>query len=43
MIFSKGISNPYVDKSLERQIIINLSGKVIDYFKEMGDKKGMQY
>ena len=33
--FSKGIRNPYVDKSLKRQITINLNGKVIDYFKEV--------
>ncbi|MBR7118198.1 MAG: BrnA antitoxin family protein, partial [Helicobacteraceae bacterium] len=33
----------YVDKSLKRQITINLSGKVIDYFKEMADKKGVPY
>lgn len=41
--FSKGIRNPYVDKSLKRQITINLNGKVIDYFKEMADKKGVPY
>ena len=33
----------YIDKSPKMQITINLSSKVIDYFKEMADKKGIPY
>lgn len=38
--FSNAIRNPYVDKNLKRQITINLSGKAIEYFKDMANKKG---
>lgn len=41
--FTDAIRNPYVDKDLKRQITINLSGKVIDYFKEMSKQKGVPY
>ncbi|EIV5071169.1 antitoxin [Campylobacter lari] len=41
--FTNAIKNPYVDKTLKRQITINLSGNVIDYFKEMASKKGVPY
>ena len=41
--FDNAIRNPYVDKNLKRQITINLNGKVIDYFKEMSEKKGVPY
>lgn len=41
--FDNAIRNPYVDKSLKRQVTINLSGKVIDYFKQMGEQKGVPY
>ena len=41
--FSKAIKNPYFDKSLKRQITINLNAKVLDYFKEMAEKKGIPY
>ncbi|EPH6130053.1 hypothetical protein ACS0H5_000002 [Campylobacter lari] len=37
--FKNAIRNPYVDKELKRQVTINLSGNVIDYFKEMAKKK----
>ena len=41
--FDNVIRNPYVDKSLKRQVTINLSGKVIDYFKQMSEQKGVPY
>lgn len=41
--FDNAIRNSYVDKNLKRQITINLNGKVIDYFKEMSEKKGVPY
>lgn len=41
--FDNAIRNPYVDKSLKRQVTINLSGKVIDYFKQMSEQKGVPY
>lgn len=41
--FSKAIQNPYVDKNLKKQITINLSVKVLDYFKEMSERKGVPY
>lgn len=41
--FSKAIKNPYIDKSLKRQVTINLSGEVIDYFKQMAKNKGVPY
>lgn len=41
--FDNAIRNPYVDKNLKKQITINLNGKVIDYFKQMSEKKGVPY
>ena len=41
--FSNAIRNPYIDKNLKRQVTINLSGKIIDYFKEMAERKGVPY
>lgn len=41
--FDNAIRNPYVDKSLKRQVTINLSGKVIDYFKQLSEQKGVPY
>lgn len=41
--FSNAIRNPYVDKTLKRQVTINLNGNVIDYFKEMAKAKGVPY
>ena len=43
MDFSNAIRNPYVDKTLKRQVTINLNGNVIDYFKEMAKAKGVPY
>ena len=41
--FSNATRNPYVDKTLKRQVTINLNGNVIDYFKEMAKAKGVPY
>lgn len=41
--FSNAIRNPYVDKTLKRQVTINLNGNVIDYFKNMAKSKGVPY
>ena len=41
--FSNAIRNPYVDKTLKRQVTINLNGNVIDYFKNMAQSKGVPY
>lgn len=41
--FTNAIKNPYVDKTLKRQVTINLNGNVIDYFKEMAKAKGVPY
>ena len=41
--FSNGIRNPFANRDLKRQITINLSGKAIDYFKNMAKKKGIPY
>lgn len=41
--FTNAIRNPYVDKNLRRQITINLNGKIIDYFKDMANRKGVPY
>ena len=35
--FSKAIKNPYIDQGL------NLNAKVLDYFKDMAEKKGVPY
>ena len=41
--FSKAIKNPYIDQGLKKQITINLNAKVLDYFKDMAEKKGVPY
>ncbi len=41
--FSNAIRNPYIDKTLKRQVTINLNGEIIDYFKEMASRKGVPY
>lgn len=41
--FKNAIKNPYVDKTLKRQVTINLNGKIIDYFKDMANRKGVSY
>lgn len=41
--FDNATKNPYIDKNLKKQITINLNGKVIDYFKQMSEKKGVPY
>ncbi len=40
--FSKGNKNPYV-KMLKRQITINISEEVLEYFKEMSEKTSIPY
>ena len=40
--FSKAKKNPYT-KLLKKQITINLSEEVLDYFKEMSDKTSIPY
>lgn len=40
--FSKGKKNPYV-KILKRQITINISEEVLEYFKEMSEKTSIPY
>ena len=40
--FSKGRKNPYT-KLLKKQITINISEEVLDYFKEMSDKTSIPY
>ena len=40
--FSKGKKNPYA-KLLKKQITINLSEEVINYFKEMSEETGIPY
>ena len=40
--FSKGQKNPYT-KFLKKQITINLSNEVIDYFKELSEKTSVPY
>ena len=40
--FSKGNKNPYV-KMLKRQITINVSEEVLEYFKEMSEKTSIPY
>lgn len=41
--FTNAIRNPYIDKTLKRQVTINLNGNVIDYFKDMANRKGVPY
>ena len=40
--FSKGNKNPYT-KLLKKQITINISEEVLDYFKEMSEKTSIPY
>ena len=40
--FSKGIKNPYA-KQLKKQITINISEDVLDYFKSMAVETGIPY
>lgn len=40
--FSKAKKNPYT-KLLKKQITINLSEEVLDYFKEMSNKTSIPY
>ena len=40
--FSKGIKNPYA-KQLKKQITINMSVEVLDYFKNLSQKVGIPY
>ncbi len=41
--FSKAVRNPYIDKNLKKQVSMNLSIKIIDYFKELSAQKGVPY
>lgn len=40
--FSKGTKNPYT-KQLKKQITINLSEEVLDYFKDLSIKTSIPY
>ena len=40
--FSNGAKNPYV-KDLKKQITINISNNVLEYFKDMSSKCGIPY
>lgn len=40
--FSKGNKNPY-SKQLKKQITINISEEVLDYFKELSEKTSIPY
>ena len=40
--FSKGKKNPY-SKLLKKQVTINLSNEVIDYFKKLSDETSIPY
>lgn len=40
--FSKGKKNPYA-KMLKKQITINISEEVLEYFKEMSEKTSIPY
>ena len=40
--FSKGIKNPYA-KQIKKQITINISVEVLDYFKKLSQKVGIPY
>ena len=40
--FSNGKKNPYT-KLLKKQVTINLSEEVIDYFKEISEKTSIPY
>ncbi len=40
--FSKGSKNPYA-KQLKKQITINISEEVLDYFKDLSEKTSIPY
>ena len=40
--FSKGIKNPY-SKHLKKQITINISEEVLNYFKELSEQTSIPY
>lgn len=40
--FSKGRKNPY-SKLLKKQITINISEEVLDYFKDLSEKTSIPY
>ena len=40
--FSKGNKNPYT-KQLKKQITINISKEVLDYFKDLSEKTSIPY
>ena len=40
--FSKGSKNPYT-KLLKKQITINISEEILDYFKEMSEQTSIPY
>ena len=40
--FSKGTKNPYA-KLLKKQITINISEEVLDYFKELSEQTSIPY
>ena len=40
--FSKGKKNPYI-KQLKKQVTINLSEEVLDYFKDLSEKTTIPY
>ena len=40
--FTKGVKNPYV-KKLKKQISINISMDVLDYFKAQSEEYGIPY
>lgn len=40
--FSNGKKNPYT-KLLKKQVTINLSSEVIDYFKQLSEKTSVPY
>ena len=40
--FSKADKNPYI-KSLKKQITINISEEVLEYFKELSEKTSIPY
>lgn len=42
--FSKAVRNPYYSKlNGKKQITINVSKSVLDYFREMSEKTGIPY
>ena len=41
--FSKGISNPYIEKMGKQQVTIRLDEGVVQYFKDMSEEVGIPY